>query len=264
MDIVGQLEPELPKKDSAKILFLDVETFPNIAYVWGKYEQNVLKYTQQTCIATYSAKWLGEPVFGKSLPSYAGYKAGSYNDKKLVQDIWKLLDEADIVIAHNGDDFDIRVCKARFIFHGLNPPSPFKTVDTKKVASKVARFNSNSLNDLVNLFNLGEKIKTDFSLWEGCINGNKKSWNQMLTYNKQDVILLEKLYLKLRPWTTTHPNLALYGEAVCPKCGSKNVHFRGEAVTTTRRYRRFQCVECAGWGRLTKSIFATDKTNSAD
>lgn len=248
----------------AKILFLDIETLPNIGYAWGKYDQNIIKFTQQTCIATYAAKWLGEKPFGKSLPNYPGYKAGSYDDKKLVVDIWKLLDEADIVVAHNGDDFDVRVCKARFIYHDLNPPAPFKTVDTKKVASRVGRFNSNSLNDLGSLMGLGEKIKTDFSLWEGCINGNRKSWKQMLTYNIQDVVLLEKLYLKLRPWTTTHPNLTLFGEAKCPKCGSVSIQLRGEAITTTKCYQRFQCKDCGGWGRFTKSVGSSDKTNSGD
>lgn len=243
-----------------RILFLDIETFPNIAYVWGKYEQNVIEYVQEGCIATYAAKWLGEPVFSKALPEFKGYKGGSYNDEALVKDLWLLLDEADIVVAHNGDDFDVKVIKGRFIVHDIAPPAPFKTVDTKKLA-KVARFNSNKLDDLGKLLGLGQKIKTDFSLWKGCIEGKAESWKQMVKYNKLDVVLLEKLYLRLRPFARTHPNMALYGDAMCPKCGGKSIQFRGTAVTTTRKYKRFQCNDCGGWGRVTKSESGVDVTN---
>src|ERR1700676_2084813 len=114
-----------------RILLLDVETLPNLAYVWGKYEQNVIEYKQESCLATFAYKWLDEDkVFVRGLPNYSGYKRGSYNDKKLVTDLWKLLDAADVVVAHNGDAFDVRVCNYRFIVNGLMPPSPYKTVDT--------------------------------------------------------------------------------------------------------------------------------------
>jgi len=235
-----------------KILFLDIETFPNIGYVWGKYEQDVIRYVQESCIATYAAKWLDEPVFGKSLADYPGYKPNSYDDTRLVKEIWKLLDQADVAVAHNGDDFDFRVIRGRFIYHDLTPPSPYRTVDTKKVAKKVGRFNSNRLDDLGAYFGEGRKIKTDFDLWEGCIEGNLESWARMLKYNKQDVVLLEKVYKRLLPYTTNHPNVAEEA-AACPKCGSQHIQWRGEARTTTRVYKRFQCKECGGWGRAAKA-----------
>jgi DNA polymerase elongation subunit (family B) len=243
-----------PVSPKPRILFIDIETFPNVAYVWGKYQQDVIEYKQETCIATYAAKWLDEPVFAKALNDYDGYKGNSYDDKDLVADMWKLLDEADIVVAHNGDDFDVRVMKARFMYHGHFPPRPFKTVDTKKVAKKAARFNSNRLDDIGNYFGLGRKIKTDFSLWRGCIEGDSASWAKMVKYNKQDVVLLEKVYKKLLPWINNHPNMLLFDpSAVCPKCSSQSVQYRGYAVTSTRRYRRFQCQKCGGWGRSAKS-----------
>src|ERR1039458_4785789 len=97
-----------------KILFLDIETFPNVGYIWGKYDQNVIRYTQQSCVATFVAKWLGDSkILSKALPDYTGYKAGSYDDKAIVEDLWKLFDEADVIIAHNGDQFDIKVVVGR-------------------------------------------------------------------------------------------------------------------------------------------------------
>jgi RNase_H superfamily len=246
-----------------KILFLDIETFPHIAYVWGKYDQNVIKFKQETCIATFAAKWLKGPLVGKSLYEYSGYSPNSYDDKKLVKDLWNLLDEADIVIAHNGADFDVKVCRARFLFHGMRPPSPFKIVDTKLVARKVARFSSNKLDDLASYLGFGSKIKTDFDLWLGCITGDKSSWERMLKYNKHDILLLEKLYNRLLPWAGSHPNMTLYKDrSKCPKCGSGNINYRGLATLVTGQYKKFQCQDCGGWGRDTKRANATTRVNA--
>lgn len=237
-----------------KILVLDLETLPNIGYVWGKYDQNVIRFTQQSCVATFVAKWLDSPkIISKALPDYKGYTAGSYDDKALILDLWKLFNEADIIIAHNGDQFDVKVAVGRFILHGLQPPSPFKTIDTKKMVKEVARYNSNSLDDLCSLLDIGKKIKTDFDLWEGCISGDKTCWDKMVKYNRMDVLLLEKLYLKLMPYAKVHPNLTFWTRGTCPKCGGHNVQYRGVARCITRQYQRFQCNDCGSWGRVAKS-----------
>lgn len=222
-----------------------------MSYTWGKYDQNVIRFVQESCIATFAAKWAHESkVFAKSLPDYKGYKPGSYDDEAITRDLWKLFDEADIIVAHNGKAFDIKTIQGRFILYGLTPPSPIKVIDTKTMTKAVARFNSNKLDDLANLLFNERKIKTDFDLWEGCIEGDMKSWKKMVTYNKRDVSLLEKLYLRLRPWTTNHPNLGAFAEVqCCPKCGSTEIEYRGFAHTITRIYRRFQCKVCGGWGR---------------
>jgi DNA polymerase elongation subunit (family B) len=240
--------------EQPRILVLDIETLPNLGYCWGRWQQDIIRFVKQTCIATFSAKWLHEKkIISRALCNYPKYKGGSYDDKKLVQELWELLNEADIVIAHNGNSFDIKVCNARFIFHGMKPPAPFKAIDTKKIFSEIARFNTNKLDDLCQLFQIGQKVKTDFDLWEGCINGDKKSWDKMVEYNERDVIMLEELYLRALPWVKDHPNLTLWTNGLCPKCGSPDVQYRGYQVTTTRVYRRFQCQDCGGWGRSVKS-----------
>src|SRR5262249_3211392 len=246
-----------------RILLLDVETLPNLGWTWNKWQTDVIRFKQETCLATFAAKWLGEPVFAKSLPDYKGYQPNSYDDHELVKDLWTLFDEADVIVAHNGRDFDIKVCRARFIYHGFVPPSPFKIVDTKEVAKRVARFNSNKLDDLGQLLGMGKKIKTDFDLWQGCIEGDAASWAKMVAYNKKDVILLEKLYLRLLPWIGNHPNMTLFDDrAKCPKCGSRKTRYCGVARSMTGEYRRFQCLECGGWGQHTKRERGTDVKNA--
>jgi len=237
-----------------KILFTDIETLPNQSFTWGKYDQNVIRFIQQSCIATFVCKWAGKKeIITGALPDYPGYKPGSYDDKALVKGLWKLFDEADVVIAHNGDQFDVKVVVGRFLIHNMFPPSPFKTVDTKKLAKEVARYNSNSLDDLCGQFFGTHKLKTDFDLWEGCINGDTACWNKMVKYNKVDVLLLEKLYYRLAPYAKTHPNLTFWTRGTCPKCGGHNVQYRGVARCITRQYQRFQCNDCGSWGRVAKS-----------
>lgn len=237
-----------------KILFLDIETFPNRGYTWQKYDQTVIWFDQETCIASFAAKWNHGKTFAKSLPDYEGYTPGSYNDLGLVKDLHFLLEEADVIVAHNGNDFDFKVINGRFLYHRLMPPAPYKTVDTKKLAKEVFRLNSNKLDDIANHLQLGHKLSTNYNLWKGCIEGDKKSWTKMVRYNIKDTDLLHDVYYKLLPWASVHPNASVIeGKVCCPKCGSESVVWRGYVITTTRKYQRFVCKSCGGWGRVTES-----------
>lgn len=235
-----------------KILLFDIETAPNLAYVWEKYEQDVIAFEKERYMLSFAYMWLGnEKLHVKALPDYKLYKKDKTDDFALIADLWKLFDEADIVIAHNGNRFDIKMANACFIRHGLKPPSPFKTVDTLAVARNKFKFNSNKLDDLGELLGLGRKVEHGgFKLWLGCLMGDKKAWKLMKDYNGQDVILLLKVYLKLRPWMTNHPNLNLLrGVNCCPSCQSNKIHSRGFGYTKTTKYNRYQCQSCGGWFR---------------
>ena len=214
------------------------------------WETNVIDVSSSWYMLSFSAKWLGEKsVKTYSLDQYRGYKQDRENDFGLVGELWKLFDQADIVIAHNGDSFDIKKSNARFIFHGLNPPSTYKSIDTLKIARRHFGFLSNKLNDLGAYLKVGRKLPhTGFHLWKGCMTGNPDSWRLMRRYNAQDVRLLERVYLKLRPWATNHPDLNAYTEAsACPSCQSKKIQRRGVSVAQRARYQRFHCQSCGHW-----------------
>jgi len=244
------------KNTEPKILFFDIENAPNLAYVWAKYEQNVIDYEKEWYMLCFAYKWLGQKtVKSFALPDFKKYKQDKTNDEHLIRELWKLFDEADVIIGHNSDRFDIRKSNARFIKYGLTPPSPYKTVDTKKVGYKHFMFNSNKLDDLGEYFGLGRKIKTDFDLWLGCMSGDKTSWNKMIKYNKRDVSLLERVYNKMLPWINNHPNVGMfYGTEVCPKCGSTNMQSRGLYKNKTTEYNRLYCKSCGGWSRKIKNL----------
>lgn len=216
----------------------------NKAYVWGKYEQDVIAYIDEGYLLSWSAKWLDGKQITKGLCDYPKYKSGSPDDELLVKELYSLINEADIVIAHNGDRFDIKKMNTRFIFHGLTPPDPYKTIDTLKIARNNFAFNSNKLDDLGNFLKIGRKVKhPGFDLWLGCERGDQGSWDLMKKYNKQDVLLLEQVYLKLLPWIKNHPT-PKDGKRDCPNCNSSKNHGKGEDIFRGTKVHRYKCLDC--------------------
>jgi len=245
----------------AKILTIDIETSPNIAYVWGLWKQNVglnmLK--DRTYVMSYAAKWLGSD---KVL--YEENRHG--DDRDLIQSLIDLLDSADIVIAHNANKFDLPTINARAVEHGIKPPSPYKVVDTLSVAKKHFRFTSNKLEFIADALGCAPKLKHQhfpgFELWLQCLKQNDKAWKEMKEYNVQDVLTLEEVYLKLRPWIKNHPNIGVLDEQdvpVCPKCGGRHINYRGYVTTNVSKFRKFVCMDCGGWGRTRYNELAPEK-----
>lgn len=237
-----------------KILLYDLETAPIVATVWGKYEQDIIWTIQEWYVLCFSYKWLGESkTHVVAQVDFPDYKPGSEDDRRVVAKLHELLDEADVVVAHNGNRFDNPKSRARMIAHGLTPPSPFKQVDTKLVAKSQFGFTSNKLDDLGEYLGVGHKLATGgHHLWKQCMAGDKKAWAKMKRYNKQDVVLLEKVYLALRPWMNNHPSLARLTDSAmaCPKCGTVGrLQRRGWSVTNVGKYRRLQCQSCGGWSK---------------
>jgi hypothetical protein len=244
---------------ASKILLLDIETLPNEGLMWGTYKQNVLEIRQHTTVCSYSAKWLGGPHITRAIPDTKHKHVR--DDYRLVGELWHLLDEAEIVIAHYGDGFDLPTLRARFAAHQLNPPSPWRSIDTKKISSKLFYWGgSHKLDHICHYLGIGTKMDTGgWSLWKNCLANDPDAWAKMKLYNAHDITLLEGLYLRLRPWMVDHP--AVGGLKECPKCGSAKMQSRGLARSKTRTYNRFQCQDCGGWSRSTRSVSGSAVTN---
>jgi len=233
-----------------KILLLDIETAPTSAYVWQLYDTNAIAVIKDWYVLCYAWKWLdGKKTQVKALPDYSSYSKDREDDSKLMSDLWKIIDEADIIVAHNGDRFDLPKINARFIIHGLTPPSSYKTVDTLKICRNKFKFDSNKLNDVAKQLGIGSKLAhTGFDLWKGCMAGDLASWNLMKRYNAKDVDLLEEVYLRVRPWARTHPNANIFTrENACRLCQSYNLLKRGFNYTTTGKKQAYQCKDCGAW-----------------
>lgn len=245
-----------------KILVLDIETAPIEAYIWRLFDENIgidqLK-TEWT-VLSYCAKWLGK---SQLIYEDAGGRGAAKvrDDKHLMKAIWGLLNEAELVIAQNGNSFDIKKINARLAMLGFGPYSPIRTIDTYRAAKQYFGFTSNKLQWLSE--HLTDTPKDEhkkfpgFKLWAEVMKDNAAAWAEMRKYNQRDVVATEKVYMKLRPWIATHPNMGMYDDddlPTCPKCGGKDMHKEGIRVTQQGRYQRYKCGDCGGWARGKKML----------
>jgi hypothetical protein len=234
--------------DPAKILLLDIETAPNLSWIWARYEQDTLEVHTPWYILCFAYKWFGQKqIYTKALPDYPTYKKDKEDDRQLVTDLHALLDQADAVIGHNANRFDIKKSNARFISHNLLPPSPYQIIDTLSIARKAARFDSNKLDHLGEYLGFGRKLQTTGKhLWLACMRGDKAAWKQMREYNAQDIVLLERCYLRLRPWVTNnHPRFTWFTRNDgCPVCQSPKIESKGWRYTATGKRQRYVCNGC--------------------
>lgn len=263
-DLVGEtVSPELlrywvrtldrpdPVKKEPKILIFDIETSPITAYVWGLYNQNIglPQIKEDWYIICWSAKWLDDDKVHNDI--------GCRDDEeRVVMNLWQLLNEADIVVAHNAKKFDVKKVNAKFLEYGLMQPSYYKVVDTLQIAKGNFAMTSNKLDYITKLLDGIGKHKTDFDLWVKCMEGDHEAFNTMQAYCDQDVLELESVYLQLRGWDSSHPGVGMYNDddaAQCNVCGGTKLELVSEYVTGTSRFPVYQCQECGHQQRGRKS-----------
>lgn len=235
-----------------RVLFIDLETLPNIVTSWGLWVNGMLSpdniITERSIICG-GWKWQGD----KELHIVAINPKDPHNDLEVVRVLHEVVGSADAVVAHNGDKFDMRWLKARIAFHRLSPLPPVIQIDTKKIAKAAFYFNSNKLDYLAKFLGVGQKIKTEFGLWKACMAGDQKALDKMTKYCKQDLRLLEAVYDILTPHIPSKLNKVLFADReVCQHCGSKAINYRGFYYTRMNKYRRYQCCSCGCWARSLK------------
>lgn len=239
------------KIDSAmKILAIDIETRPNLGYVWDLWNQNIglSQLEESVHMMCFAAKWIGAEDVTRFWSEHL------HGRKEMVSYAWKLMDEADVIVHYNGKKFDVPHLQREFVQFGHGPTSPFKQIDLLKVVKDNFKFPSNKLQYVAPALGLEDKVSHEgFELWLACMDGDDAAWGRMQEYNIQDVELLEQLYFKLRPWIKGHPSYgAMRGEDVCPTCGSFDLQKRGVQALQSGRYQRFHCGHCGRWSRSSK------------
>lgn len=235
-----------------KTLLLDIETSIMLVYTFQLGKQ-VIRHDQiyeDWRILCYTAKWLGE---NKVLYEEAREEK---QEKEILKKLHKLLDEADIVITQNGTLFDAKRINTRMIYYNVNPPSPYRHYDIYRLVKRVANFSSKGLAYLTDKLCKKHKklIHQSFpgrNLWIECKKGNKKAWKEMKEYNKKDVLSMEELYYKLRPWAPeSFPKVYNLTNSinVCSTCGYKGQMKEGKPRKAKKHwYRQDSCVKCGAW-----------------
>jgi hypothetical protein len=257
--------------DGPKVLLLDVETSPMEAYIWdlvqrGGYIQPAF-LKKPWAMLTWAAKWL----FDDKIYSGRVNTSESHNrlDGSVVKPIWKLMDKAHVIVTHNGDRFDLKRLNARFALNNYPPVAPYQSIDTLKIAKSVFDIPAFKLNFLNKYFSL-RQMKADaggFQTWKDCVDGSTHeirdaALQKMLAYNEQDILAGEDLYVKVRPWMKSHPNLALYmdsDEPMCSRCLNTELEYCGPYATMVSKFHAYRCTQCGGIVRSKTNIISKEK-----
>jgi len=271
-DVINeQVSPELLRyylnklgnyKEEPKILLFDIETAPMKVYSWGLWQQDIglPMIIKDWYVLCWSAKWLHEnKVHHDALYLHEDYVSEDDCEYNVIESIWTMLDSCDIAVAQNGKGFDKKKLNAKFLQYGFPEPT-YKIVDTLLIARGNFALSSNKLDFITKKLGGGGKIKTDFSLWEGCMNGDSSAWKKMVKYCDTDVKELEHVYLSLRAWDKQSPNYGQYLDGdtlVCNACGHPNLSYDKDMHTGVSTYEVYACDECGKKHRTRKSVKKT-------
>lgn len=252
----------MAKPTGPRVLFWDIETSLMPVAVFQLSNQDWIdpsNILQERYIICASWMWEGDSKIHSVsvLDDPKRYAKDPHDDYHVIKTLHEVLSQANVVVHHNGDSFDLRYAKTRMLAHKLPPLPPMVTVDTYKTAKSQFMLNSNKLDYIGALLGLGQKLKTSPGLWIRVLNGDAKAVREMVTYNKQDVLLLKDVFYALAPHMPNHFNRELFGQVGCPRCGCTKVQSRGTEdvydrhTAISRVYRRFQCQnpKCKGWFR---------------
>ena len=246
-------------KSDAKVLIFDLETSPNLSWTWRTWKENINynQILQEWFILTFSAKWLWEDKIISARLTADEVK--NEDDSRIVKLLWELVNEADIIVAHNLIGFDQKRMNTRFLLNGLEVPKPYQTIDTLLHARKHLAFVSNRLDALGQILGVGKKVDTGgFELWKQCMKGDEEALAKMEVYNIGDVKLLEDVYTLLINYIKPHPNIGLLqpngGKLLCATCGSDDLHEHGEYYTTVSVFQAYKCGNCGSLSRSRKQI----------
>lgn len=250
------------KGKAPKILVMDIETLPLIAYSWDIWNTNISPnhIIKDICMVSWSAKWLYDGEIMSDI--LTSQEAINRDTSRIAKSVWKLFDEADFAVAYNGLGFDFKHLNTEWISAGLPPPSFYRPIDPFPVVKNYFKFTSNKMDYISKKLGLRRKLSTDMSFWVDCSNGKKEGLDKMVEYNRHDIVVLEDVYLKFRPWIINHPNIGLYhdsNEARCKFCGSTNFEeLKGKFYyTNASKFKTIRCNDCTGISRYPSSELTT-------
>ena len=233
-----------------KVLTLDIETSPALAYVWGLFDVNVSvsQIVAPSRMLCFAGKWLGE----KRTTFVSEYHDGK---KTMVQTMWDMINEADIIVGYNHVRFDIPHINREFMLAGLVPPSPVQHIDLLSVMRRNFKMMSNKLGYVTNAVGLDTKLDTGGqALWNDVMQNDPQAWEKFKRYNIQDVVITEQLFQLLSPWIKApHAGLWTGNMSSCYTCGSTKLVAHGVTRSKSAAWPLTQCADCGAWNKVLTS-----------
>jgi hypothetical protein len=240
-----------------KRLFWDIEVSPNLVLAWRTGFQIDVGWNaivEERKIICIGYKWEGSSKV--TVLRWDKFQ----NDASMLKAFMPIVNEADEIVHHYGDRFDLPWFKTRCLILGFDPLPSYKTVDTKMWASKYFYFNANNLDYIAQVLGVGKKHKTDYDLWKNIVlHKCKRSLDKMCNYCGNDVVMLEKVYHKLRFCVKPQIHAGVLGGGekwTCPRDGSKNVTKSKTRVNASGTItHQFKCNDCGGFYTISDQAF---------
>lgn len=228
-----------------KRLFFDIETTPDLVYSWrighkiSLTFENIVEPWQIICICY---KWQGDKE--------VHHLAWNGSDKELLEKFILIANQADELVGHNSDRFDIKKIRTRCIYHRIPAFPKYRSLDTLKKSRGNFDFPSNRLNDIGQFLGVGQKVEHEgFQMWVKVLKGDKEALKKMIEYCKGDVELLERVYLTIEHYIKPQTHIGVHiGEYKysCPVCGSRHITFVKNDVTQKGTLSRVvRCLDCS-------------------
>ena len=261
---------EIPSKDDdtvennqPKICYLDIEKSFNISGHFGAWSQNLrqeAKFRESHILSYCYAFNDDEDIKGSIIPAkelkddfvkcLVEGKVHTTVDELLVLELWALFNNSDVIVAYNGRGFDVKEIQARFLMYGLPPTSPVKVIDPLLIVKDKFRLPFKSLKYVAEFLGVTQKLENSGNdLWKKATMGDEEALQEMLDYNKGDIVTLREVYKKLQGWGNSGTNLALYNvnhDTLCTNCGSDDISsIEGKyTYTAQRKYSLYRCNSC--------------------
>ena len=246
-------------------LFFDIETTPIPVWVWRLHDKSNAHISHKNIIPGFPYgiisicwKWAGT----RRVNGWAWDERQS--DKEMLQEFIPILDEADEIVFHNGNRFDIPWVRGRAIFHRLPMRPNYVTNDTLTKSRAKFWFPSHRLDYEGNHLLNDEKLPTNMKLWTAIVEDQcSASLAKMVRYCKQDVRLLEGVFDVMAPYI--EPVFSVAKRICdCPECGSARTVVRKEYRTAAGHDRvHFVCQDCKHPHTVAKGRFDKAKRDGA-
>lgn len=225
-----------------KRLLWDIETSPNLILDFACGYNKHITYNQiikERAIICICYKWMG------SKKVYHLNWDKNQCDKKMIKDFLKVLNQADESIAHNGDKFDLKWLRGRCFIHNIPMFPKYTTIDTLKLSRSKFNLNSNRLDYLDKLIGGEGKIKTSWEMWQRItLENHKPSLNKMIKYCKQDVLVLEEVYNRMKNYIEPKATVERDYKCQCPECGSFKTVVNNRRRTQSGVKLQIRCNDC--------------------
>jgi hypothetical protein len=265
-----ELKFELPPS-GFKRLFFDIETSFEIGKFWRPSFKAVIRHSDvliESAIICISYKWEGQ----KTVHSLRWDKGC---DKELLEKFMQVALQADEIIGHNGDNFDVKIVRTRCLFNGVECPPKFNTLDTLKKARQQFKFDSNTLEYISKRLTGEGKTPMEYEDWnliclpliplrlgypvKSLPKTYYKALSKMVKYCEVDVLKLEEVFHYIQPYIEHNHHAgekAGFGRYSCPKCGNDQPKYHMARVTKagTKRHT-INCPKGCGFYTVSNAVW---------